>query len=372
MAKHSLRLSGLTTALLLMMVTFGQQAQAVDLYALQLYNQGVEASSVGNTPVASKLFERATRLDPTFADAQYNLGVCYYDMRQYDKAAQSFQHVLQRYPNDAQTRQSYQRSVTKAQQTAGTHPWQVANTGQVNAMQLSGQDRIKASPKPAYTNGKVAMAKAGFVKPSLYGGKKAVYSASAYNPTQVSAVYGASLGSGKGTSTLKLKPLNSSTRPSAMGAGYVPKMTKGPVLAAAAGSVARGSTGYGVGGLKKATAISTGHSGPTGMVMGPDNALYVANYLKNALYKVSTTSDTKALVTQEGLNGPIGLVWNPTRQEWYVANYKSNSVARIQRNGKASTLASNLHKPYMLLLDEPTQTLYVSEQASNSIARIKL
>jgi DNA-binding beta-propeller fold protein YncE len=168
-----------------------------------------------------------------------------------------------------------------------------------------------------------------------------VYSAAkpAATASGVSAVYG-------GTTAVRLKPYTG------------PRIAAGPVATTSS--------------IKKAAPLAAGFLGPTGIVAGPDNHLYVANYLKNEVYRVSPTDGSKAIMTRQGLNGPIGMVWNAARQEWYVANYRGNSISRINTNGTATTLASNLHKPYMLMLDEARQMLYITEQETNAIAKIKL
>jgi Tetratricopeptide repeat len=315
-------------------------AMATDLMALQLYNQGVEASSVGNSIMAARLFERATRLDPTFADAHYNLGVCYYDLRQYDKSAQAFKQVLTRYPNDPNTRQSYQRALAMAggpTQQPAFKPLPASSTiyGQKQAtiIHLNQWDKpqsvVHATPKaPAKT--------ATYVKPRLTKSQPVLVYQAPASAVAASAVYG--------NTTIRLKPY---TKPAA-----------------------QHTSSAGVPGSR--TVMSYGHKGPTGIGQGPDaSSVYVANYLSNSLYKVNATTG-KSLVTTQGLSGPIGLVWNPTRQEWYVANYKGNSVTRIKPDGKASVVSSTVRKPYMLLLDEPRQTLYVTEQETNTVSKIKL
>jgi hypothetical protein len=312
-------------------------AHATDLMALQLYNQGVEASSVGNSIAAVKLFERATRLDPTFADAQYNLGVCYFDLRQYDKSAQAFKQVLNRYPNDAPTRQSYQRALALSGQAAPGWTKPVAHRlppsaityGQKQAtiIHLNNQERLQPIRKPAL----------GYVKPKLTKSQPVLV----YQAPAATAVYG--------NTTLKLKPY---TKPAATTPAIKPL-------------VSSAKTGVPV-------VVSRAHRGPTGIGQGPDNhSVYVANYISNTLYKVNDAG-SKTLVTSQGMSGPIGLVWNPTRQEWYVANYKGNSITRIKPDGKATVVSNQLKKPYMLLLDEPRQTLYVTEQETNTVSKIKL
>jgi DNA-binding beta-propeller fold protein YncE len=315
---------------------------AIDLMALQLYNQGVEASAAGNTPTAIKLFERALKLDSRLSDAHYNLGVCYYDNKQFDKAAQSFQKVLQLQPRDPQAQTNYQRAMLKAGITKVVNqPTQAVYGGQLPRttspiIQLGDNDRLT---KPTWVANPKPMAR--FVPPSLKRKPVAVYTGGQL--PAASMVYG--------NTNVRLKAITPNAKPAL---ALTPKTPTGHV------------------GWHKAQVISVGHGGPTGIVPGPDNALYVASFLKNVVYRVPAEGGSKAVLTAQGLSGPVGMVWNPTRQEWYVANYKSNTVARILPSGQVSTLTANLHKPYMLMLDMPKQTLYVTEQDTNAVSRIKL
>ena len=317
---------------------------ATDLMALQLYNQGVEASSVGNSIMAARLFERATRLDPAFSDAHYNLGVCYYDLRQYDKSAQAFKQVLVRYPNDPHTRQSYQRAVHMAGGQPQLPPRQLPASStvygqkQATIIHLDKLDRPQPGLQPVLQPAAPKMAT--YVKPRLTKSQPVLVYQAPASAVAASAVYG--------NTTIRLKPY---TKPTAT-----------PVKTSATTTGSPGSR----------TVVSFGHKGPTGIGQGPEaDSLYVANYLNNSLYKVNASS-VKTLVTTEGLSGPIGMVWNPTRQEWYVANFKGNTVTRIKPNGKATLVSDKVRKPYMLLLDEPRQTLYVTEQETNTVSKIKL
>ncbi len=116
----------------------------------------------------------------------------------------------------------------------------------------------------------------------------------------------------------------------------------------------------------------TGFFGPTGVAVDEDGTVYVANFSKNNIYKVMPNGDKKILASGEGINGPVGLVLDQKTGDLYIANHLDNTIARINRAGKVSVVATDLKKPYNLFLDQSRRTLYVSEQETNSVSRIKL
>lgn len=118
--------------------------------------------------------------------------------------------------------------------------------------------------------------------------------------------------------------------------------------------------------------FAKGFAGPTGMTIGPGGFMYVANYSKNAIYKVGAGGEKVMFAEGESLNGPIGLVYNAKANEMYVANYLKNNVIRISQEGKMSVMASGLNKPYNLYLDTMNNVLYVSEQETNTVSKIDL
>jgi DNA-binding beta-propeller fold protein YncE len=106
--------------------------------------------------------------------------------------------------------------------------------------------------------------------------------------------------------------------------------------------------------------------------LGPEGYLYVANYSKNLIYKVSATGDKTVFAKSDLLGGPIGLTFNPKTQDMYVANYLKNTVSKVSAKGEVSTIANGLSKPYNLFLDTYNNVLYVGEQETNSISKIEL
>lgn len=79
--------------------------------AKKLYKAGVDYGNGGFFPQAAELFRRALRLDPQYIDAHYSLGRAYSDMREWDKAIESFEQVVALDPKDkdAQKRLTHAR-----------------------------------------------------------------------------------------------------------------------------------------------------------------------------------------------------------------------------------------------------------------------
>ena len=54
----------------------------------------------------------------------------------------------------------------------------------------------------------------------------------------------------------------------------------------------------------------------------------------------------------------------------YIANYNSNNVLKVGKNGYVSILLGNVQKPYGLHIGG--NILYISSQGSNSIIKYKI
>lgn len=123
---------------------------------------------------------------------------------------------------------------------------------------------------------------------------------------------------------------------------------------------------------RRAEPFASQLAGPTGMALGPNGELYIANYSKNSIIKVMPDGRRTTIVEGQGLSGPIGLVRDPRSGDLFVANYQKDNILRVTQQGMVQVLATNVKKPYNLLLDSLSNTLYVSEQETNSISRVKL
>jgi tetratricopeptide (TPR) repeat protein len=133
-----------------------------------------------------------------------------------------------------------------------------------------------------------------------------------------------------------------------------------------------GSTAKGGPGGQKVETFAKGFYGPTGLAVDYRGDLYVANYSKNMIMRVSPKGEKSVFLQESGLHGPLGLAIHPSNGDLYVANYLNNNVLRVTPRGKVTVVASGLSKPYNLLLDSVTNMLFVTEQETNAIYRIQL
>jgi tetratricopeptide (TPR) repeat protein len=300
-------------------VAFAQNPEAA-----RLYEQGIDQYTKGNLPAAVSLFEQSVKKDPTYADAQYNLGSVYYQQGRYDKAQTAFRKALDVNPGDMQAKYSLALSYEKNNQLK-------------DAIWLYKQI---PSSDPKYANAQRKL-------PELtkrYNDQQAA-SAAAAKPTNYSS-----------PNTTTSKPATTASKP----VNTTPMLNKvgtKPTASAAKQSV---------------ETFAEGFLGPTGITQGPDGAIFVANYSKNRIDKVATNGQRTTYAEGGELNGPIGLVYDTANGNLYTANYLKNNVVRITPFGEQSVLASGLKKPYYLLLDNRNRALYVSEQETNTVSKIKV
>src|SRR5574344_163924 len=75
-------------------------ANAVNVDAVLQYNQGVDFYKIGQYDKALTAFRKAISLDPDYIDAYYNLGSVLEYMQQYDAALVVFKQIIVRRPQD--------------------------------------------------------------------------------------------------------------------------------------------------------------------------------------------------------------------------------------------------------------------------------
>ncbi len=112
-----------------------------------------------------------------------------------------------------------------------------------------------------------------------------------------------------------------------------------------------------------------GIQGPTGMVTDDYGNLYVACYADNSIAKIFPSGQRVIFAKDKRINGPIGLAIDALGNI-YVANYSNNNVLKITKNGVITVLIANIDKPYGLYLKG--NMLFISSQGSNSVLRYKL
>lgn len=108
---------------------------------------------------------------------------------------------------------------------------------------------------------------------------------------------------------------------------------------------------------------------PTGIVTDKSGNLYVAGFSDNVIYKITPDNTKIVYIKNAQIDGPIGLERDESGN-LYVANYNKNNVLKIEPNGKISVIIENILNPYCMHVVD--NLLFVSSQGGNSVIRYKL
>jgi polysaccharide biosynthesis/export protein len=122
--------------------------------AKRLYKQGVKYGLAGLYTQAAQTFQLALKLDPGYADAYFGLGHAYFDMRQWQKAIDSFERVIELNPKDDEARERLNNAREMLQKDAVVTPTEsiTSSSSQAAGMQVS--MAAKTTPAPAKSNGR--------------------------------------------------------------------------------------------------------------------------------------------------------------------------------------------------------------------------
>ena len=108
---------------------------------------------------------------------------------------------------------------------------------------------------------------------------------------------------------------------------------------------------------------------PTGITTDNEGNVFVACFSDNMIYKISPDGKKIIFIKTPKLNGPIAMV-SDSDGNIYVSNYNADNVIKISPTGVITTLISNVQKPYGIHIKG--NLLFVSSQGSNSVLRYKL
>lgn len=117
------------------------------------------------------------------------------------------------------------------------------------------------------------------------------------------------------------------------------------------------------------TSLITGLSNPSGIKLGPDGFLYVANRGSGNVGRYSTTGSGNATFLT-GLSAPFGIAFDGSG-DMYIASYQStNSVRKYSANGTPlnMTYITGLPKAEGLAFD-PAGNLYVSDFQLGTVSK---
>lgn len=110
-------------------------------------------------------------------------------------------------------------------------------------------------------------------------------------------------------------------------------------------------------------------SSPTGIVTDPNGNLYVAGFSDNTIYKIGPDNKKLVYIKSEKIDGPIGLAIDEPGNI-YIANYNKNNILKVDKNGTITELLGNIQSPYCMYVTG--DLLFISSQGSNSVIRYKL
>ena len=110
-------------------------------------------------------------------------------------------------------------------------------------------------------------------------------------------------------------------------------------------------------------------SSPTGMATDSNGNLYVAGFSDNTIYKIGPDNKKIVYIKSEKIDGPIGIAIDADGN-MYIANYNKNNVLKVDTNGLITELIENVPNPYCMHITG--NLLFISSQGSNSIIRYKL
>lgn len=276
----------LTTAFIMVLAAGTISAAEISNEAKLQYNRGVDFYRMGEYEEAVGAFQQAIAIDANYIDAYYNLGVVYEQMDKDTEALNVFKQIMIRKPTD------YEAVYNAA---SLSH-----RLGQIdNAKQYLS---IIPSTSPVITKAQ-----------------------------QLAALMNTDIQTIKAEQQAKLE----AQRP------------KIPQTSGSYGNL----------------------TSPTGVTTDKNGNVYVASFSNNSIIKITPLGERKIYVKSPKLNGPMGMV-SDDAGNLYVANYNIDNVVKITPTGTITQVLGHVIKPYCLHLDNGL--LFISSQGGNSVIRYKL
>lgn len=267
------------------------------------YNLGIDYYKVGQYDRAMAAFRQAINIDPNYIDAYYNLGSILEYLKQDEAALAVFKQIIVRKPDDYE-------SVYKA----------------------------------AYLSNRLGQPEKAKTYLSLIPAESSVY-------TKAQQL----------ASNLKINPPQEPVKSNES----QPVKTETPKVETPKTDAAKVEAPK----VEQTNGMYNDIPSPTGITSDKNGNLYVACFSDNLIYKITPDGKKMIFIKDTKINGPIGMVSDDTGNI-YVLNYNSNNVIKITPAGAITVLISNVQKPYGVHIDG--NLLFVSSQGSNSVLRYKL
>ena len=281
----------LLTLLILSFTGISVFANSTDFYepsteAKLEYNQGIDYYKVGQYDRAMASFRQAIELDANYIDAYYNLGSILEYLKQDEAALAIFKQIIVRNPNDYE-------SVYKA---------------------ASLSNKL----------GQIEKAKSYL---SLIPAESGIYSKAQALANSMST----------DMQTIKAKE-------DAIAKADTPK-------------------------IEQTNGMYNNIASPTGVTTDNNGNLYVSCFSDNLIYKITPDGKRIIFIKDSKINGPIAMA-SDNKGNIYVSNYNNNNVLKISPTGFLTVQIANVQKPYGVHV--AGDLLFVSSQGSNSVLRNKL
>lgn len=284
--KYNKLLKGLLTIAILVSTT-GTSFAAIATDAKLQYNKGIDYYQLGQFEESAACFKQAIELDPNYIDAYYNLGSILEYLKQDEAALAVFKQIILRKPDDYE---SVYKAAVLSQKIGELEKAKMYLT-------LIPQDSLlgsRAKQLADSMNTDLPTAKAELNEPKSYA---------------------------------EANPQNNSD------------------------------------------GMYSDIASPTGIVTDPNGNLYVAGFSDNTIYKIGPDNKKLVYIKSEKIDGPIGLAIDEPGNI-YIANYNKNNILKVDRNGTISELLGNVQSPYCMYVTG--DLLFISSQGSNSVIRYKL
>ena len=313
-------------------ITTGANA-AISTDAKLQYNKGIDYYHLGQFEEAAACFREAVALDPNYIDAYYNLGSILEYLKQDEMALSVFKQIILRKPTD------YEAVYKAAELTRKLGDPQKAKIylSIIPQDSLIGQKAKQLSDK---LDEEIASATVQQEEPQA--------AEDSANNSTIQAEQTA-LAQGNTPQTTQ------SSNGSVLANSAQPEITEQ--------APKNNQTEY------ASNEIFENIPSPTGVAVDNSGNIFVAGFSSNTIFKIGPDKNKIVYLKSSQIDGPIGIAID-ANSNLYIANYNKNNVIKVDKNGVISELLTNVINPYCMFVKG--NTLYVSSQGTNSILKYQL
>ena len=306
-----------------------------------VYNLGLKAYEQNDIESATTFFKKAVELDPAFVDAYFNLGAIYKKQKKFFYAIESFKKAFEINPNDIEIAYELgscyleEKKYPEAKKyfSLVTADYPKYNDAKQNLEKIETYLALDITPPEA--------------RPEI------VQSPEVQGQLLVDALE-------------KSVTMTEITTPPEQKIAAEPqkKPSQEELLI---NNLTKPIPEEGI--KEKFKTVSENFSGPAGVAKDSKNNLYIANFTKDSIEKISSDGKKEVFVEKVGLKGPVGIAVDGN-DNLFVANYSGNSIIRITPEKSISVLVDRLEKPYYVFYDLNSNKLYATIQGNGSLIEI--